>query len=411
MRRVTLISLMLVLIAACGTPDQPTSAPSPISQSAQTNAYPTPFVATAVPTSVPPTATTVPTVVASATATPESQILPLELTLDQPTWATWHLETTTIITTSSYDLRIWGWSNDGTQLLYSQDQTLRVMTIADQTIITIPIVAKRAVWSPQDSHTIAYSTQDMTRPNTPIQKVIIADLKSQSSVEVGEFPLPHDTPMELRWNADQGLIVATAQRMLAFVPQQRSVARTIYQSTNSTMPPNLAPNGQRGLQTIPYITNDNKRDGYLVHLINEGKVTTTLTKTDEYPRIVWSQDSTFVAFTDARDSIFIADAQGTLRYKTTIGHRNQSPIAWSPDRQYLVYDFNNAGQSPFNAYIAKIGERGSIRLNIQDMSRHGGGVTSVAWSPANNYIAYTLERHDSTSSKTQDALTILKIIR
>lgn len=106
MRRVTLVSLMLIMLAACGVAEQPTSAPSPVNQSAQTNAYPTPVGATAVPTSTLPTATIAPTVVASATPVPQQLNISLAKTLTlQPLTGPHYLV---------------GWSPDDAEILYIQ---------------------------------------------------------------------------------------------------------------------------------------------------------------------------------------------------------------------------------------------------------------------------------------------------
>lgn len=168
MRRVTLISLMLVLLAACGVTDQSTSAPSLVSQSAQTSAYPTPVAATAAPTSAPPTATSVPTVVASATPTPVPTRRPNNPPPQPVDTAPFRVVETQKRPTQFYSSAIIGLSHDATTLLVQANgvtQTLIVeiaVATGDSTIVVDTPAPKatidrvRATWD-QETDTLTYA--------------------------------------------------------------------------------------------------------------------------------------------------------------------------------------------------------------------------------------------------------------
>jgi len=348
MRRIVIIGSIMLLLVACGQADTVPTTSSPIVQSAQNNPYPSPVLATTQPTIIPPTVTSVPTVIVpSPTITNTQQIVPLELTLNQPSWGTWKLETTTSITTSQPNLQLWGWSKDGTRLLYSQDQTLRIMTVASQDVAILAQNIQAAVWSPQDTHILAYVMPDTTRPQSALSTVWLYDSVSQATTKIGEFPLPPNASLKMRWNIEQGLVMATDKHIIVLPPQANGVIKTIFNTENPGSRPSiqLSPNGHHAVLTNPAKQYPISKHPIKFQWLTDGNITAAISITEEYPRVIWSQDSRYVAFNDATDTIVIADANGVVRYKTSITRSNQAPLAWSPDSQYFVYQFNMSGQS------------------------------------------------------------------
>ncbi|MBM7845143.1 WD40 repeat domain-containing protein [Herpetosiphon giganteus] len=413
MRRMFILGSIVLLLVACGQANIVPATSSPAVQSAQ-NPYPTPVLATAIPTVITATVTSVPTgIVPSPTLSHTQQIIPLELTLNPPSWGTWNLETITSITTSQPNLQLWGWSRDGTRLLYSQDQTLRIMTVASQDVAILAQNIQAAVWSPQDDQILAYVIHDTTRPQSAISTVWLYDSVAQSTTKIGELPLPPHSSLNIRWNLEQGLVLATDARIIVLPPHANGGIKTLFDDTHPSSRPSmqLSPNGHHAVLTKPTKQYPIRKHPIKLQWLTDGNVTAAISITEEYPRIIWSQDSRYVAFNDATDTIVIADANGFVRYKTNITRSNQAPLAWSPDNQYFVYQFNTSGQSPHNAYIAKLGEDGSIRLNEQSMERKGGAVLEVMWSPNNDYIAYTLLSHENPSNYGEFILTIRRIVR
>lgn len=118
MRRIILLSVLLIMLGACGAVATRSSVPTSTRQPAQTNAYPAPSSAPALPTQIPPTMASVPTVVPSPTAA----VKPLTITKiqslnvsHQPLWVR--------------DLL--GWSPDDRYFLYDRvdrfDQASRLL--------------------------------------------------------------------------------------------------------------------------------------------------------------------------------------------------------------------------------------------------------------------------------------------
>lgn len=375
------MSLLLVLLAACGVAEPTPSVPSPVIQSAQTNAYPSPIEATAVPTNAPPTSTVAPTAVASVTATPEPQMIK---GVADPAWARFRLVTTFTHSTTGI-LQLVGWSPDSQRLLYLDTRKPFMVDIATNTTQAFAIETLLVTWSP-DGTSIIYIPFDAKKP--VVRRYTLA------TKAIDEYKLPTSSEIIGLKTYQNSVVLVT--RDTAFVIDDTKTMvikqKKSYTLDNADAFVTWSPSGSKGMIV------DTKNRQILIPS-SRGNL-------KKYSRsdmsIVWSPSETRIAVADMARDIQIIDSNGAVLTTMRIP-LHARVLSWVSGTEDFIYNNNYGGQSPYNAYLLRIGEYESMQINepFSDTS----GVTEALVAPNSHVLAYTASIYDP-QTKYADYLVI-----
>ncbi len=364
MCRVMRMSLLLMLFAACGVAEPPPSVPSPAIQSAQMNAYPSPVVATAIPTNAPPTATSVPTAVASVTATPK----PIKTSL---------VKTLTLQPLSGPHYLV-GWSPDNSEILYTQigdiPDTSEVYVVnsktGDQTLIE-----PQAFGGKQGSE--GFST-DYAAPQWAEQccQVILGRYKSNGKQEI-QLIDRKTNQSQSRGDIDQGMMVyeGDGNRILA---NKHGIQQTKGRHLKIDIPA-LA-------DTDVLISLNLNKHGKALLL---SKPTTMQILDLHDPTKNWELNATD-----------LKSKTGLARKGISLDHMRFQSVRWSPDGSKIAF-LLSAGVVQ-ELWMMNSNGTGMQAVHIIEGARG----SNLAWSPDNTMIAFT---ETDTGTNPKVALYVMNV--
>ena len=396
--------LLPLLLAACGVTDAPRisedrPAPSsiPPSRTAETETItvlstetpPTTNTASALAeTAVLPADSASPSPAASAEGTHVAVGSPqlINLSPDPIAAADFRMQSTIAFTTTLGGIVPLNWSPDGSQLLFLRLSELWLYTVTTDEPQFLLDNVRTATWSP-DGQRIAYVPRWNQALGMEERRVLVLDLATNQSVEIGDTEAHGPIVSHLVWTPDRGILLATPHEILAYP----DTAKTAPPVTVFAVPPtlnatddtwiSLAPDGRHAL--IASRPEQQRR----ISFVADGTLIKTITMYDPTAPL-WSPDGQRVVVEHAGEFLSIYSAQGELLATSTPETLKLRPLAWSPDGAYLVYSTNGGGTGPFQAYLVQPGGSGSIELASPFPSTDG--ISAALWSPNHRYIAYAV---------------------
>lgn len=428
MRWLTFLLLVAVVLSGCGTAEQaadPLAAHAPTGQ----EAYPLPYpgISGTATVEVPPE-NALPAVSTLAPATevpilapsPEAPTQVMTLTTDPALWQDFTLTTVFTDDTATFGYALFGWSAQSPTLLLTKDTILGVLDVETGVWTEIkpdaPVV--EAKWSPRGDQ-VAYISMDeflYTGHNT--YTLWLWDAASGSH-KLLDIPLKLTGSLAMAWKDDHNLRIifdagifnyriesnAIQAGTIAFSAPAEYMQHTpglslVEPEPNALMV--LAPDGIHG------IIIDKDIEGSSKGFINDNSIIKTIESGVSSGYYKWSQDSSLIAIPFLDNKFGVYNSQGDLKY--TLSYEIHaidilSIAGWSPDNQYIVYRVKD--KTSTDAYIAKIGETGRIKLNTEEMIY--GGVGGVIWSNTSPYIAYAMNRDNEDHNGFINKLVINKI--
>ena len=321
------------------------------------------------------------------------------------TSADFSMQSTTALTTTREGILLVEWSPDGTRLLFTRLSNLWLYNVATNEQQLLLDNVRTATWSP-DGQRIAYIPYWNQALGREDRRVLVLDLATKQSVEIGDTQTRGPIISHLVWTPDRGILLATPHEILAY-PETTMAAPhvTVFaipsalQVTDDTWVA-LAPKGRHAL-----ITSGSPQQR-MISFVVDGSIAQTVTSFDP-ESFLWTPDGQQVVFEHDGEFLSIYRAQGELLATSTPETLKLRPHSWSPDGTYLVYSTNGGGTGPFQAYIVKPGGSESIELAAPFESSYG--INDVLWSPSNRHIAYTIDDYTAVGEEPERATTYLMI--
>lgn len=348
-----------------------------------------------------------PSAPASAESTAAATITPqlINLRIDRIASANFSMQSTIALTTTREGILPLSWSPDGTRLLFERLSNLWLYNVTTNEQQFLLDNVRIATWSP-DGQRIAYVPGWNRALGMEDRRVLVLDLATRRSVEIGDTQTRGPIISRLVWTPERGILLATPHEILAY-PDTTVAAPPV---TVFTIPPTLqvpdytpialAPDGRHAL-----IESGATRQR-MISFVVDGTLVKTIA-IDDPTSPLWSPDGQRVVVEYAGEFLSIYSGEGELLAASTYETLKLRPLSWSPDGVYLVYSTNGGGTGPFQAYLVKPDGSGSIELAPPFPSSYG--ISAALWSPNNQYIAYTIDDYTAVGVEPVRATTYLMI--
>ncbi len=357
MRRMIGICLLTILLVAC----------SQAGQSGQITATPTAIGTLLLPNDTP--------------------ITPITVKRD-PAWANFHFVTTYVRSTTR-NFSLFGWSPDSQLLLYRDQRQLWLFDRRKNISRELDIESLVATWLPDSSGIIfvPFSDQDRLLHYTIATNQVAPRTRNM---------VPSDLEISALKTYNDKIIVASSNQIFT-IDNFESMTLLLEQSislNNYYSYVLWSPSGDKG------VILDKKTK--TINFVNTYDFI-QLDSADQVSTVVWSPHEDELAISDLENQIQIIDVNGKTSQLLQVSNHPRV-LQWNTNN--LIYNGNNDGQSPYNAFLLRNGETESLQINepLPDQS----AVSEVVFSPDQKFVAY--RALIATDSGTEDQLLIRAIV-
>ena len=293
-----------------------------------------------------------------------------------PAWATFRLVTTHVQSTTGI-LHLVGWSPDSQRLLYLDTRTPFIFDTTTNTTQPLPIETLFATWSP-DGTAIVYMPFEAKKP--VVRRYALA------TGTIDEYTLPTKSEIFRLTTYQNSILLFT--RDTAFVIDDAKTMgikqKKAYTLDNADAFVTWSPSGSKGMIV-------DKKNKQILIPSSRGNL-------KKYSRsdmnIVWSPSETRIAVADMARDVQIIDPNGTVVTTMRIP-LHARVLSWVNDTNDFIYNSNYGGQSPYDAYLLRIGETEGMQINepLPDAS----GVMDALFASDQRLLAYTANIHENRS--------------